>query len=73
LRCALAIRDEVKNIGLEIRAGVHAGEVEAAGEDMRGIAVHAAAGIMAQAEASQVLASSVTRSLAEGAALCFEE
>jgi class 3 adenylate cyclase len=71
LRCALAIRDEVRTIGLEVRAGVHTGEVEWVGEDLRGIAVHAAARIMALGGASEVLASGVTRALAEGATLRF--
>jgi class 3 adenylate cyclase len=73
LRCALTLRDEVRGIGLEIRAGVHTGEVEQVGDDLRGIAVHAAARIMAEANPSEVLTSTVTRALAEGAALSFTE
>ena len=73
LRCALAIRDEVRGLGLEIRAGVHTGEVERMGEDVRGIAVHAAARIMAQAGSSEVLTSSVTRALCEGSTFAFTE
>jgi class 3 adenylate cyclase len=72
LRCALAIRDEVRSIGLEIRAGVHTGEVEQVGEDVRGLAVHAAARIMAAAAPSEVLTSAVTRALCEGTAVSFE-
>ncbi len=73
LRCALALRDEVKSIGLEIRAGVHTGEVERVGEDLRGLAVHAAARIMAEAGASEVLTSAVTRALAADAPVRFSE
>jgi class 3 adenylate cyclase len=71
LRCALAVRDAVKGIGLEIRAGVHTGEVEQVGEDVRGLAVHAAARIMAQAADSEVLTSAITRALAADASVRF--
>jgi class 3 adenylate cyclase len=73
LRCALALRDEVQSIGLEIRAGVHTGEVERVGEDLRGLAVHAAARIMAEAGGSSVLTSAVTRALAADAPVRFSE
>ncbi|HEX6654590.1 MAG TPA: adenylate/guanylate cyclase domain-containing protein [Candidatus Limnocylindria bacterium] len=71
LRCALALSTEVAGIGLEIRAGVHTGEVERVGEDLRGLAVHAAARIMAEAGASEVLTSAVTRALAADAPVRF--
>lgn len=58
--------------GDEIRAGVHTGEVEIPSDDVRGIAVQATARIMAAAQPSEVLASTVTRALAEGPGLGFE-
>ncbi|HKZ19100.1 MAG TPA: adenylate/guanylate cyclase domain-containing protein [Acidimicrobiia bacterium] len=73
LLSALAIRDVMRDLGIEIRTGVHTGEVEVLSDDIRGIAVHAAARIMAAAQPSEVLASAVTRYLAEGTALGFED
>jgi len=71
LRCAVAVRDAVGEIGLRIRAGVHTGEVEVIGQDVRGLAVHAAARIMAQAGDAEVLTSAITRALAADAPLRF--
>jgi class 3 adenylate cyclase len=73
LLCALAIRDVMRDLGIEIRTGIHTGEVEVFSDDIRGIAVHAAARIMAAAQPSEVLASAVTRYLAEGTGLGFED
>lgn len=73
LRCALAIRDAVRDLGLEVRVGVHTGEIESAEDDVRGIAVHATARIMAAAAASEVLTSGVTRAIAAGAEFTFED
>jgi len=69
----LAVRDAVDEIGLQVRVGVHSGEIELAGDDVRGIAVHAAARVMAAAAPSQVLTSSLTRALAEGVACTFKD
>jgi len=72
LRAALAIRDAVGEAGLEIRAGVHTGEVVLVeGGDLRGIAVHEAARIMAAAEAGSVYTSGLTRVLASASGLTF--
>ena len=73
LRCALAIRDAVKAAGIEVRIGVHTGEIERQGTGVGGVAVHAAARIMALAGASEVLASAITVGLAEGSGLRFED
>jgi class 3 adenylate cyclase len=73
LLCALAIRDAIRDLGIEIRAGVHTGEVEVLPDDVEGIAVHAAARIMAAALPAEVLASAVTRYLGEGTGLGFED
>jgi class 3 adenylate cyclase len=72
LRAALAIRDAVRTAGLEIRAGVHTGEVDLVdGGDLRGIAVHEAARIMAAAGTGVVYTSGLTRILAAASGLTF--
>jgi class 3 adenylate cyclase len=58
VRCGLAIRDAVAELGLRVRTGLHVGEVELRGEQVSGLAVHAAARIMALAGADEVLVSS---------------
>jgi class 3 adenylate cyclase len=73
LLCALATADAVRDLGMEIRAGVHTGEIEVLANDVRGIAVHATARIMAAAGPSETLTSSVTRALAEGAGVRFDD
>jgi class 3 adenylate cyclase len=73
VRAACAIRDGVRQLGLEIRAGVHTGECEVAGDAVRGIAVHAAARVASRANAGQVLASSTVRDLVAGSGLEFED
>jgi class 3 adenylate cyclase len=73
LGCAVSIREQVRGLGLKIRAGVHTGEIEMAGSDLRGIAVHATARIMAAADPGEVLTSAVTRSITDGAGLRFVE
>jgi class 3 adenylate cyclase len=71
VRCALAMLDEARQIGIELRIGVHTGEVEEVAGDIHGIAVHATARIMAAAGASEVLVSPVTRALADGSGVAF--
>jgi class 3 adenylate cyclase len=74
IRCALAVRDRLRALGLEVRAGVHTGEVERRGrEKPRGIAVHTGARIIGLAEAGEVLVSSTTRDLVAGSGLEFED
>jgi len=73
IRCALAIRDEVGRLGLAIRAGLHAGEIELIGEDIAGIAVHAAARVAAQAGSNEVWTSRTVRDLVAGSGLEFTE
>lgn len=72
IRCGRAIRDEVRSLGLEVRVGVHTGEIELTGSDIAGVGVHVAARILALADPSEVLVSSATRNLAEGTDLDFE-
>ena len=67
--CALEIVDHVKELGIEVRAGVHAGEVEQAGRKVGGISVPIASRIMSIAEPSEVLVSSTVRDLVTGSGL----
>jgi len=69
--CACAIRDGVHGLGLEIRAGVHSGEVELRGDDVTGLAVHIAARIVAATGANDVLVSSTVRDLVVGSGIEF--
>jgi class 3 adenylate cyclase/pimeloyl-ACP methyl ester carboxylesterase len=73
VRCALAFGTAAKQIGLPVRAGLHTGEIEMRGSDIGGIAVHAAARVMAQCQSSEVLVSRVVTDLVAGAGLKFSE
>ena len=73
VRCALAFGTASKQIGLPLRAGLHTGEIEIRGRDIGGIAVHAAARVMAQSQPSEVLVSRVVTDLVAGAGLKFAE
>lgn len=73
VRCALAFGAAAKQIGLPLRAGLHTGEIEMRGRDIGGIAVHAAARVMAQSQSSEVLVSRVVTDLVAGAGLKFSE
>lgn len=73
LHCAAAIRRRAHGAGLQVRAGVHVGEVELVGEDVRGVTVHQAARIMAAAAADEILVSDLTRALAGASGLSFED
>jgi len=73
IRCALALRDGAGHLGIQIRAGLHAGEVERRGEDVGGIAVHVAARIMAAAASGEVLTSGTVVDLAEGSGITFAD
>jgi class 3 adenylate cyclase len=72
VRCATAIADAVKALGLEVRCGVHTGEIEMKGDDIGGIAVHIAARVAALAEGGQVLVSRTVRDLVAGSNLRME-
>ncbi len=73
VRGAAAIRDAAQGLGLEIRAGVHTGEVQLVAGDVRGIAVHTAARIMAVAGSGEILVSATVRDLLDGSGLTFED
>jgi class 3 adenylate cyclase len=69
----LAVRDISATRGLSIRTGLHTGEVARSADDVRGLAVHVAARIMALAEPDEVLVSATTRDLAEAAEVAYED
>jgi class 3 adenylate cyclase len=73
IRAAHAIRAELAEHGLQVRVGLHAGEVELLGEDIGGIAVHVAARVMAQAQAGEVLCSRTVKDLVAGAGFIFAD
>ncbi len=73
VRCAQEIVKAVRPLDLEVRAGVHTGEIEMMGDDVGGIAVHIAARVAQRAHASEVLASSTVKDLVAGAGLKFVE
>ena len=71
IRCARSIRDAVRGLGLEIRAGLHTGEVELSGTDIAGVAVHVAARVAALAGPNEVLVSRTVTELVAGSGLDF--
>jgi len=71
VRCACSIVDEIRPLGIEVRAGLHTGECEMMGEDVGGIAVHIGARIASLAGASEVLVSSTVKDLVAGSGLRF--
>jgi class 3 adenylate cyclase/pimeloyl-ACP methyl ester carboxylesterase len=73
VKCAQAIIQAVRPLGLEIRAGCHTGEIELLGADVGGIAVHIGARVAALAGPSEVLASSTVKDLVAGSGLVFED
>ncbi|MGH7542378.1 MAG: adenylate/guanylate cyclase domain-containing protein, partial [Gemmatimonadota bacterium] len=73
VRCAAAIRDAVDGLGLRIRCGLHAGEVQRAGDGIGGIGVHIAARVAARAGPDEVLVSRTVRDLVAGSGLAFAD
>jgi class 3 adenylate cyclase len=73
IRCAIAIRDAVLALGIEVRAGLHTGECEVRGDDIGGIGVHIGARVSALAGPNDVLVSSTLRDLVIGSGLEFED
>lgn len=73
LACAAAIRHGANRHDLHVRASVHVGEVELVGTDVRGVAVHEAARILAAAASDEILVSATTRALAGSSRLRFED
>ena len=73
IRCALMIRDGASHLGIQVRAGLHAGEVERRGHDVSGIAVHVAARVVAEGEAGEVMVTNTVVDLVEGAGVTFAD
>lgn len=73
VHAALAIREAARGLGLDVRAGVHTGEVEMSGEDLQGIAVHIGARVAAHAGRGEIWVSSTVRDLVTGSGLAFRE
>jgi class 3 adenylate cyclase/dienelactone hydrolase len=71
VRCACAIADEIRPLGIEVRAGLHTGECEITDDDVGGIAVHIGARVAALAGAGEVLVSSTVKDLVAGSGLRF--
>ena len=73
VRCGIAMTTAARAMDLSIRVGIHTGEVEFVGDNARGVAVHAAARVLAKAGSDEVLVSSTTRDLLEGSDLILED
>jgi class 3 adenylate cyclase len=73
IRCAFAIRESLASLGLEVRAGVHTGEIEVRQDDIAGIAVHIAARVAANAQAGQVLVTRTVTDLVAGSDINFDD
>ena len=73
VRCACAIRDTVREIGIEVRAGLHTGEVERRGPAATGLAVHVGARVAALAQASEVLVTNTVQMLVLGSGIGFAD
>jgi class 3 adenylate cyclase len=73
IRCAADVADAVASLGLQVRAGLHTGELEVMDGDLGGMAVHIAARVMDRAQPSEVLVSSTVKDLVVGSGIDFEE
>ena len=73
VRCACAIRDAIRGLGIETRAGLHTGEIEILGEDVGGIAVHIGQRVSTLATPGEILVSSTVVDLVAGSGLKFED
>jgi class 3 adenylate cyclase len=73
IRCACAIRDAVRSLGLEVRTGLHTGECQVAGSKVAGIAVHTGARIAAAARPQEILVSGTVRDLVAGSGIGFDD
>jgi class 3 adenylate cyclase len=71
IRCALAISQEVQALGIEVRSGLHTGEIVVGDDDVGGIAVHIASRVAHLAKGSEVIVSSTVRDLVAGSNITF--
>jgi class 3 adenylate cyclase len=73
IRCAKAIAQAMQDLGIEVRVGLHTGEIELEGDAVRGIAVHIGARVASMAGAGEVLVSNTVKDLVAGSGLTFED
>jgi len=73
IQCACKINDSVRNLGVEIRAGLHTGECEVVGGTVRGIAVHIGARVMAIARGGEILVTNTVKDMVAGTDIHFED
>jgi class 3 adenylate cyclase len=73
IRCGETLREQIRDLGLELRTGIHAGEIERRGDDVAGVGVHTAARVSALAHAGEVLVSRTVKDLVAGSGLAFTE
>lgn len=73
IRCAVSVRDTVRDLGVEMRAGLHTGECELVGEKLSGLAVNIGARVAARADSGEVLVSQTVRDLVAGSGLILED
>jgi len=73
IRCACALRDDARSVGLRVRAGLHAGEVDRRADDVSGIAVHTGQRVSANAAPDEVLVSATVKELVAGSDICFAD
>ena len=73
MRCACSIVEAVRALDIEVRGGLHTGEIEIAGDDVQGIAVHIASRVSALAGPGEVLVSRTVKDLVAGSGLRFSE
>jgi class 3 adenylate cyclase len=73
IRCAFAIRDNLRELGIDVRAGLHTGECELVDGKAGGIAVHIGARVIGHAKAGEVLVSSTVKDLVAGSGIGFAD
>ncbi|HEY7732740.1 MAG TPA: adenylate/guanylate cyclase domain-containing protein [Gaiellaceae bacterium] len=73
IQCAMAARDAVRALGIDLRAGIHTGECEQLGAALGGIHVHVGARVAAQAGTGEIVVSSTVRDLVDGSTIAFED
>ena len=73
IRCAVAIRDELRALDIDVRIGMHSGEVELRGNDVGGIAVNIGSRVAGVGSAGEILVSSTVRDLVSGSGIGFED
>lgn len=71
--CADAIRDSTRQLGLDLRIGIHTGECEIRGESLEGITIHVAARVSAIAAGGEILVSRTVKDIVSGSGIKFED